>query len=120
MIWFWIIAGLLILAALIALLKPLLRATPESAGQGESVLVVRVLFEPRGEPVDHGANHRLPLLRRHRLSRGNVLCRRPGPLRSGRLVTWSNLSEAFLHELAPWRLGRRRGQQCAQRSLGCL
>ena len=40
MIWFWIIAGLLVLAALIALLKPLLRATPESVDEGESVLAV--------------------------------------------------------------------------------
>jgi cytochrome c-type biogenesis protein CcmH len=40
MIWFWIIAGLLVLAALIALLKPLLWATPESADDGESVLAV--------------------------------------------------------------------------------
>jgi cytochrome c-type biogenesis protein CcmH len=40
MIWFWIIAGLLVLAALIALLKPLLWATPESADEGESVLAV--------------------------------------------------------------------------------
>jgi len=40
MIWFWIIAGLLVLAALIALLKPLLRVTPESADQGEPVLAV--------------------------------------------------------------------------------
>src|SRR5271168_340119 len=40
MIWFWIIAGLLVLAALIALLKPLLWATPGSADEGESVLAV--------------------------------------------------------------------------------
>jgi cytochrome c-type biogenesis protein CcmH len=40
MIWFWIIVGLLVLAALIALLKPLLWATPESADEGESVLAV--------------------------------------------------------------------------------
>jgi cytochrome c-type biogenesis protein CcmH len=40
MIWFWIIAGFLVLAALIALLKPLLWATPESADGGESVLGV--------------------------------------------------------------------------------
>jgi cytochrome c-type biogenesis protein CcmH len=40
MIWFWIIAGLLVLAALIALLKPLLWATPESADQGETVVAV--------------------------------------------------------------------------------
>jgi len=40
MIWFWIIAGLLVVAALIALLKPLLWAAPESADQGEPVLAV--------------------------------------------------------------------------------
>jgi cytochrome c-type biogenesis protein CcmH len=40
MIWFWIIAGLLVVAALIALLKPLLWATPESADQGEPVVAV--------------------------------------------------------------------------------
>ena len=40
MIWFWIIAGLLVLAALTALLKPLLWATPESVEEGESVLAV--------------------------------------------------------------------------------
>jgi cytochrome c-type biogenesis protein CcmH len=40
MIWFWIIAGLLVVAALIALLKPLLWATPESAAEGESVVAV--------------------------------------------------------------------------------
>jgi cytochrome c-type biogenesis protein CcmH len=40
MIWFWIIAGSLVVAALIALLKPLLRVTPESADQGESVVAV--------------------------------------------------------------------------------
>jgi cytochrome c-type biogenesis protein CcmH len=40
MIGFWIIAGLLVVAALIALLKPLLWATPESADQGESVVAV--------------------------------------------------------------------------------
>ena len=40
MIWFWIIAGLLVLGALIALLKPLLWATPERADQGEPVVAV--------------------------------------------------------------------------------
>src|SRR5271155_1282173 len=40
MILFWIIAGLLVLAALTALLKPLLWATPESVEEGESVLAV--------------------------------------------------------------------------------
>ncbi len=40
MIWFWIIAGLLVVAALIALLRPLLRASPESADEGESVAAV--------------------------------------------------------------------------------
>jgi cytochrome c-type biogenesis protein CcmH len=40
MIWFWIIVGLLVLAAMIALLKPLLWATPENADEGESVLAV--------------------------------------------------------------------------------
>jgi len=40
MIWFWIIAGLLVLVALIVLLKPLLRAAPGSARQGESVVAV--------------------------------------------------------------------------------
>jgi len=40
MIWFWIIAGSLILVALLALLKPLLRASPESADDGESVVAV--------------------------------------------------------------------------------
>jgi cytochrome c-type biogenesis protein CcmH len=40
MIWFWIIAGLLVVGVLIALLKPLLRATPERADQGEPVVAV--------------------------------------------------------------------------------
>jgi cytochrome c-type biogenesis protein CcmH len=40
MIWFWVIAGSLILVALLALLKPLLRASPESADEGESVVAV--------------------------------------------------------------------------------
>jgi cytochrome c-type biogenesis protein CcmH len=40
MIWFWIIAGFLVVVALIALLKPLLWATPESADQGEPVVAV--------------------------------------------------------------------------------
>jgi cytochrome c-type biogenesis protein CcmH len=40
MIWFWIIAGSLILVALLALLKPLLRASPESADESESVVAV--------------------------------------------------------------------------------
>ena len=40
MIWFWIIAGLLVVVALIALLRPLLRASPESADEGESVAAV--------------------------------------------------------------------------------
>ena len=40
MIWFWIIAGLLLLVALVALLKPLLQATPESADQSESVIAL--------------------------------------------------------------------------------
>ncbi|HEX3416975.1 MAG TPA: c-type cytochrome biogenesis protein CcmI [Stellaceae bacterium] len=40
MIWFWIIAGSLVVVALIALLKPLLWATPESADLGESILAV--------------------------------------------------------------------------------
>jgi cytochrome c-type biogenesis protein CcmH len=40
MIWFWIIAGSLILVALLALLKPLLRASPEIADEGESVVAV--------------------------------------------------------------------------------
>jgi hypothetical protein len=53
------------------------------------------------------------------LSRGDVLCGRPGPLRS-RLLVRGKLGEALLHDLAPWRLCRRCGQQCAQRSLGRL
>jgi cytochrome c-type biogenesis protein CcmH len=40
MIWFWIIAGVLVLVALIALLKPLLWAAPENADQGEPVAAV--------------------------------------------------------------------------------
>ena len=40
MIGFWIIAGLLVVAALVALLKPLLWAAPEGADQGEPVLAV--------------------------------------------------------------------------------
>lgn len=40
MIWFWIIAGLLVVAALIALLKPLLWAARENADQGEPVVAV--------------------------------------------------------------------------------
>ncbi len=40
MIWFWIIAGVLLLVALVALLKPLLQATPESADRGESVVAL--------------------------------------------------------------------------------
>ncbi len=40
MIWFWIIAGLLIVVALLALLKPLLRASPENMDEGESVVAV--------------------------------------------------------------------------------
>jgi cytochrome c-type biogenesis protein CcmH len=40
MIWFWIIAGLLLLVALIALLKPLLWATPDGPDRGESVVAV--------------------------------------------------------------------------------
>ncbi|MBV8934723.1 MAG: c-type cytochrome biogenesis protein CcmI [Alphaproteobacteria bacterium] len=35
MIWFWILAGLLVLATLIALLKPLLRTKPGDADEGE-------------------------------------------------------------------------------------
>src|SRR5215469_619137 len=38
MIWFWIITGLLVLVALIALLKPLLRANSGRADQGEPVI----------------------------------------------------------------------------------
>ena len=40
MIWFWIIAGMLILAALIALLRPLVRGAGEGADQGEPVVAV--------------------------------------------------------------------------------
>ena len=40
MIWFWITAGSLLLAALIALLKPLLWAAPGSVDEGESVVAV--------------------------------------------------------------------------------
>src|ERR1700741_2955273 len=40
MIWFWIIAGSLVLTALIALLKPLLWGSPGSADEGESVVAV--------------------------------------------------------------------------------
>jgi len=40
MIWFWIIAGSLVMAALIALLKPLLWAAPGSVDEGESVVAV--------------------------------------------------------------------------------
>ncbi len=40
MIWFWIIAALLLLVALIALLKPLLWATPDGPDRGESVVAV--------------------------------------------------------------------------------
>jgi cytochrome c-type biogenesis protein CcmH len=40
MTWFWVIAGLLVLVALIALLRPLMRGTAGSADQGESVLAV--------------------------------------------------------------------------------
>jgi cytochrome c-type biogenesis protein CcmH len=38
MIWFWLIAGLLVLAALVALLMPLLSATTGGAEEGESAL----------------------------------------------------------------------------------
>jgi len=37
MIWFWVIAGVLVVAALIALLKPLLWAAQENADRGEPV-----------------------------------------------------------------------------------
>jgi cytochrome c-type biogenesis protein CcmH len=40
MIWFWIIAGLLVLVVLIALLRPLMRGTGGSTDQGESALAV--------------------------------------------------------------------------------
>jgi cytochrome c-type biogenesis protein CcmH len=40
MIWFWIIAGVLVLAALIALLRPLVRGAGESSDEGESVVAV--------------------------------------------------------------------------------
>ncbi|MBO0736718.1 MAG: c-type cytochrome biogenesis protein CcmI, partial [Alphaproteobacteria bacterium] len=40
MIWFWIVAGLLVLCALLALLRPLLRAAAESSDRGESVVEV--------------------------------------------------------------------------------
>jgi cytochrome c-type biogenesis protein CcmH len=40
MIWFWIIAGLLVLTALIGLLRPLVRGTGESAEQSETVVAV--------------------------------------------------------------------------------
>jgi cytochrome c-type biogenesis protein CcmH len=51
MIWFWIVAGLLVLVALIALLKPLLWAAPENADQGESVVAMfrRQLMNLDGE-----------------------------------------------------------------------
>jgi cytochrome c-type biogenesis protein CcmH len=72
MIWFWIIAGLLVVAALIALLKPLLRVTPESADQGESVVAVfrRQLANLDGEiaqgrlAVDEAATVRAEITRR--------------------------------------------------------
>jgi cytochrome c-type biogenesis protein CcmH len=40
MIWFWIIAGLLVLAVLIALLRPLLRRAAEGADRNDSVVTV--------------------------------------------------------------------------------
>jgi cytochrome c-type biogenesis protein CcmH len=40
MIWFWMLAGLLVVVALIALLKPLLRASSAGEDQGESVVGV--------------------------------------------------------------------------------
>jgi cytochrome c-type biogenesis protein CcmH len=40
MILFWTIAGLLVLAALIALLRPLVRASKESGGEGESAIAI--------------------------------------------------------------------------------
>jgi cytochrome c-type biogenesis protein CcmH len=40
MIWFWIVAGLLVLVALFALLKPLLWTTPGSADHGEPAAAV--------------------------------------------------------------------------------
>jgi cytochrome c-type biogenesis protein CcmH len=40
MIWFWIIAGLLVAAALIALLRPLLRVAGASADQGGAVIAI--------------------------------------------------------------------------------
>ena len=40
MIWFWILAGLLVVVALIALLKPLLRASSAGEDQSESVVAV--------------------------------------------------------------------------------
>ena len=40
MIWFWIIAGLLVLTALIGLLRPLVKGTRESVEQNETVVAV--------------------------------------------------------------------------------
>jgi len=40
MIWFWIVAGLLVVAALLALLRPLVRGTGEGAYRGDSVVAV--------------------------------------------------------------------------------
>jgi cytochrome c-type biogenesis protein CcmH len=40
MIWFWIIAGLLVISAMVALLRPLVRGVGGSADQGESVVAV--------------------------------------------------------------------------------
>ena len=40
MIWFWIVAGLLTLAALAVLLRPLVRRAGRGVAQGESVVAV--------------------------------------------------------------------------------
>ena len=55
MIWFWIIAGLLILAVLTVLLRPLVRGAEDGVDQGESVTAV---FRRQLADLDTGAQRR--------------------------------------------------------------
>ena len=86
-------------------------------------LVVRVLLEARGQSVDHSADHRLLLFRRHRLGGSHILCgrsgRRRGGFRAALLNLWRNFSETRRHDLAPGRLGRSFGQERTEGNRSC-
>jgi cytochrome c-type biogenesis protein CcmH len=107
MILFWIIAGLLVVAALLALLRPLLRTIRESGDEGESAIAIfrRQLAHIDAEvaqgrlAMDEAAGARAEITRRM-LVAADQRTRDPGPNRSPN-ISWRIAAIAGIAALLP-------------------